>query len=169
MTSLINPFTDPILNFAAPLYHLCSGQSLGHMDFDQMGKAYHLERFILATLHTATAAAFFFTIIPFNRIFGHHDNLSGSLAFAAQFLIHPYAASLFNACINGCPLVMKVIDFFVKRQLILTRNELGECARAIAFLHLGHHLRQSHYYSYVDRKYRDLATKLAYWYYEIKT
>jgi hypothetical protein len=157
MTCIIRACTDPITNITGPIYRLARGAG----GFD------HLEKLILATLRTATAAAFFFMIIPFNYIFGHHDNLSGSFAFASQFLIHPYAAALFNAFINGYPLATKVTDMFVKQQLLLTRDDLGGVVRAVGFCYiaqcLAKHLIEI---SSVDKKYQEWAFKLARWYYK---
>jgi hypothetical protein len=173
MTVLIRACTDPFTNITGPLYHLVKGDGK---------KVEELEKLILATLRTATAAAFFFMIIPFNYIFGHHDNLSGSFAFASQFLIHPYAASLFNAFINGgYTLVTKVLDVFAKRQLIFTRDDLGGVVRAIGFCTLAHYLQAYSNLScfnlstvkksnplytpcYIDTKYQEWAGKFARWY-----
>ena len=158
MTYLVKACTDPITNITGPLYHLVKGDGK---------KVDELQKLILATFHTATVAAFFFMIIPFNYIFGHQDNLSGSFAFASQFLIHPYAASLFNAFINGgYPLVTKAIDIFVKQQLDLTRDEVGGFVRAIGFCSLAQSLLEHSAvcppkWSYVDQKYQKWAHTLA--------
>lgn len=158
MTFLVHACTDPITNITSPLYRLAKGEG---------NKVDQLVKLTLATFRTATAAAFFFTIIPFNNIFGRHDNLSGSLAFASQCLIHPYSASLFNAFINGgYPLMTKVIDSFVKRQLILTRDDLGGFARAIGFCYIAKCLKPKLFEtSSVDKRYQVWSYKFAYWYY----
>lgn len=153
MPSLIKTTLAPLVNLGAPVYNLCTGTGK---------KKDHIERLTLATLRTATAAALFFTSIPFNRIFGHKDNLSGSLAFASQFIIHPYAACLFNAFINGgFLLLLKTTDLVSKRQLILTRNDVGSFARAISFLYVAYYLKHIDQNHWLDSKYRGWAHQLA--------
>jgi hypothetical protein len=165
MTFLVSACTDPITDITSPIYNLAKGYG---------NKEEQLQKLTLATFRTATAAALFFMIIPFNHIFGHHDNLSGSFAFASQFIVHPYAAALFNAFMSGgYPLVMKVTDIFASRQLIFTRNDLGGCVRAIGFCYIAQCLKVylSHtpfvgQVSLVDQKYKLWATKFAHWYYK---
>jgi hypothetical protein len=155
MTCLVRACIAPITNITGPIYHLVK---------DDGKKVDELQKLILATFHTATVAAFFFMIIPFNYIFGHQDNLSGSFAFASQFLIHPYAASLFNAFINGgYPLVTKAIDIFAKWQLSLTKDDLGGFVRAIGFCYIAERLHpyNNHLRPYIDQKYQNWASKLA--------
>lgn len=164
MAFLVRACTDPITNITGPIYHLVRG------DRD---RAEETQKLLLATFRTATVAAFFFLIIPFNRIFGHHDNLSGSFAFTAQFLIHPYAAALFNAFINGgYPIVMKVIDIFATRQLILTRTDAGGFVCAIAFCYLAKVLTthvaaaDCNFINSLDRKYSEWSNGIANWLYK---
>ncbi len=154
MTFLIKPITAPITDITAPLYHLMRGDSPRQKE---------LERLFLATFRTATVAGLFFVIIPFNRIFGHQDNLSGSFTFASQWIIHPYAAALFNAFMNGgILLVFKTVDVVTKRQFILTRNDVGGFARAFSFLCLAQFLKTSMSRDhYVDRKYQRWSHYLA--------
>ncbi len=174
MTFLVRACTDPITNITGPLYHLARGEG---------NKVAELEELTLATLRTTTVAAFFFMIIPFNYIFGHHDNLSCSFVFTTQFVIHPYAASLFNAFINGgYTLAMKVLDVFAKQQLILTRDDLGGVVRAIGFCTIAKCLQEYsklpafntssikknypvYSPSYIDNKYQEWASKFSRWYY----
>ncbi len=157
MTYLVKACTDPITNITGPLYHLACGDS------DRFEET---KKLVLAIFRTATVAGFFFMIIPFNYIFGHHDNLSGSLAFTAQFLIHPYAAALFNACINGGHLLaMKVVDIFVKRQLILTRTDAGGFVRAIAFCYIAQLTNHISNDCALDKKYMKWSYSIANWLY----
>jgi hypothetical protein len=151
MVNLIKACTDPITDITGPLYHLAKGNS---RERDQL---YYL---ILAAFRTATVAGLFFVIIPFNRIFGSQDTLSGSLAFATQWLIHPYAAALFNAYINGGRLlVIKAIDIVFKRQLILTRGDIGGFARAIAFCFIARCLKN--YTNVLDFQYLKWSSMMA--------
>jgi hypothetical protein len=153
MTSLIKAPFAPLINLGVPVYYLCTGTG---------PKKPHLERLTLAILRTATAAALFFTIIPFNIIFGHKDNLSGSLAFASQIIIHPYAACLFHAFINGgFLLLLKTTDLVSKRQLILTRHDAGSFARALGFLYVAYYLKNIDQNHWLDCKYRGWAHQLA--------
>ncbi len=153
MAFLVRACTDPIANITGPIYHLAIGDS---DNFEQTKTLLH------ALFRTATIAGFFFMVIPFNRIFGHHDNLSGSLAFTAQYLIHPYAAALFNAYINGGHLiVMKVVDIFVKRQLILTRADAGGFVRAIAFCYIAQLTNHIFSECALDKKYREWSHAIA--------
>jgi hypothetical protein len=143
-----------VTNITSPLYHLAWGD---------LPRPEELEKLILASFRTATVAALFFVIIPFNWIFGSHDNLSGSCAFATQWLIHPYAAALFNAYINGGHLlVMKVVAIVFNQRLILTRNNVGGFVRAYAFCHLArlikYYILDSHP---LDLIYQGWAKKLA--------
>lgn len=155
MTLLVKAPLAPIVNLCAPVYYLCTGTG-------PKKPKYHIERLTLAALRTATAAALFFTIIPFNIIFGHKDNLSGSLAFASQIIIHPYAACLFNAFINGgFLLILKTTDLVSKRQLILTRNDAGSFARALGFLYVAHYLKNIDEKHWLDSAYRGWAHQLA--------
>lgn len=161
MTFLVKACIDPITNITGPIYRLATSKS------DTIKKP-ELEKLILATLRTATAAALFFMIIPFNHLVGHHDNLSGSLTFASQCIVHPYAAALFNAFMNGgYPLVMKVTDIFASRQLIFTRDDLGGCVRAIGFCYVAQCLKEYLALSSpVDQKYYIWSKNIAQWYYK---
>lgn len=157
MTSTMASFAlapiSPVLELTAPLYHLSTGQGV---------KRENIRLFILATLRTATVAGLFLAVIPFNKLFGHHDNLSGSLAFASQFMIHPYAAALFRATIDGgFLLVMKTTDIVSKRQLNLTRNDAGAFARALGFLYVAYFLKDALQDHPLDKKYRQWAQTLA--------
>jgi len=153
MASIVRTIASPLNELGAPIYYLCR---------DKGSRKANIERLTLAALRTATAAAFFFTVIPFNEIFGHKDNFSCSLAFASQFIVHPYAASLFNAFINGgFLLILKSIDLVFKRQLILTRNDVGSFARAIGFLYAAYFLKEGLSSNPLDLTYRQWARKLA--------
>lgn len=146
------PFS-PLIELTAPLYHLCT---------DSSHKKQNYERFILAALRTATVAGLFLVIIPFNKIFGHQDNLSGSLALGSQFIIHPYAAALFNATINGgFLLLLKTTDIVYKQQLILTRNDVGAFARALGFLYVAYFLKDALKTHPLDITYQKWAENLA--------
>lgn len=161
MTCVLKACTDPFTSIARPISRLATAKN-------DTTKRVELESLILATMRTATAAALFFMIIPCNHFVGHHDNLSASLTFASQFIIHPYAAALFNAFMNGgYPLVMKVIDIFASRQLIFTRDDLGGCVRAIGFFYIAKCLKENLLNSSpVDQKYQIWANKFAHWYYK---
>jgi hypothetical protein len=152
MTCLVRACTDPITNITGPIYRLAKGDR---------AKRYQLENLILTTFRTATAVAFFFVSISFNYIFGRR-----SFAFASQFLIHPYSAALCYAFINvRYPLVTIATDLFVKRQLLLTRADLGGFVRAVGFCYIAKCLERSTQRSYVDIKYQIWASELAFWYY----
>jgi len=105
-------------------------------------------------------------IIPFNYFFGTHDNLSSSFALPAQFLIHPYAAALFNAFVNGGHLlIMKMVDLVVKRQLILTRNDVGGFVRAIGFCYIAQLFKSQAVFIMqgLDAKYMQWSRRIAQW------
>ncbi|MBS0648677.1 MAG: hypothetical protein JSS10_05575 [Verrucomicrobia bacterium] len=157
MTSMMASFAmapfSPLIELTAPLYHLCTGQG---------NKQQNIERWILAAFRTATVAGLFLAIIPFNYFFGHHDNLSGSLALASQYILHPYAAALFNATINGgFLLVTKTTDIVYKQQLILTRKDAGDFARALGFLYVAYFLKDALKDHPLDKKYQEWANRLA--------
>lgn len=153
MTSILQAAVSPLVELGAPAYYLCKGTNQ---------KRAQVERLTLAALRTATAAALFFTIIPFNIIYGHHDNLSGSFAFASSFIIHPYAACLFQAFINGgFLLLLKTTDLVSKQQLILTRDEAGAFARAMGFLYAAYYLKNTGRNHWLDGIYRGWAQRLA--------
>jgi hypothetical protein len=151
MTTLFKIAVAPLTNITGPLYHLARGDR---------PKVDCLQQLIFASFRTATAAALFFMIIPFNRIFGHKDNLAGSFAFAAQWVVYPYAAALFNAYMNGGHLlVMKGVDLVFKQRLTLTRNDVGGFARAFAFCYLANLLNRSN--SFLNKLYEIWSVQLA--------
>ncbi|HUD01941.1 MAG TPA: hypothetical protein VMR37_06405 [Rhabdochlamydiaceae bacterium] len=153
MTTLFKIAVAPLTNITGPLYHLARGDRR---------KEDCLQQLIFASFRTATAAALFFMIIPFNRIFGHKDNLAGSFVFAAQWMVYPYAAALFNAYMNGGHLlVMKGVDLIFKQRLTLTRNDVGGFARAFAFCYLANLLNRSN--ASVDILYLHWSHQLAHW------
>jgi hypothetical protein len=162
MTFLVEACTAPLTNITGPIYHLVRGDD---------DKVVHLQNLILATLRTATVAAFFFMIIPFNHIFGTHDTLAGSFALTAQFLVHPYAAALFNAFVNGGHLlIMKMVDIVVQRQLILTRNDVGGFVRAVGFCYIATFLKDQaiHKMHGLDGMFISWSCRIARWTYDKK-
>ncbi len=80
-----------------------------------------------------------------------------------MWIIHPYAAALFNAAIfGGIVLLMKSVDMASKRQLTLTRADAGSFALAVGFLYAAQqikkHALKDHW---VDQKYQQWSNQLA--------
>ncbi len=87
-----------------------------------------------------------------------NDNLSGSFVWTVQLLIHPYAAALSNAFVNGGHLlVIKIVDLVTKQQLLLTKNDVGGFVRAIGFCYLARVINHYAFYDsfWLDGKYQE--------------
>jgi len=143
MSIVFNSCIAPITDITGPLYHLIRGDNKSPSYYWEQGispEQEQLRSLFLALFRTATIAAFFFVLNP-HRIFGVQSNISDGFAFAAQWLIHPYAAALLNAFTNVYPLIAKMIALLSKHQFFNATDYVGGFFRMIAFCFIAQRLK----------------------------
>ena len=136
MSIVLRALSAPITDITGPLYHLIRGDikpNYYHYISGISPQQEQLSDLFLALLRTATVAALFFVTIPCKWILWSEGGLSAGAAFAVQFLIHPYAASLLNAFVHGYPLILKVVNFILNHQLTITTFDFNCAFRMFAF------------------------------------
>ncbi|HEX4839369.1 MAG TPA: hypothetical protein VFU89_02885 [Rhabdochlamydiaceae bacterium] len=153
MLFLLTACAAPVTNITGPLYRICRGNEDAYNE---------TKKLMFALLRTVTVVAFLFADIPFGYIFGGYNDLSAQLAFAARFLIHPYAAALHNSFIHGGPLLIeKVTALFMKQPLSLTPDDVGNLVVATAFCYIAELIDQPQNRYFLDQIYTTLSRATA--------
>ena len=145
----------PIIDITGPLYHLIRSDIKPNSSHYKSGispQQVQLCCLFRALFRTATVAALFW-------IFGGKGMIINRFSFAAQWLIHPYAAALSNACIRLYPLTMKIIALLSKGQFFNSKDYIGDFFAMIAFCILAIPLKN--YTNALDRQYFVWSCRLA--------
>lgn len=161
MSIVLRALTAPMTDITGPLYHLIQGDIKPepyHSKYDISPQQEQLSELFLALFRTAMVAAFFFMMVVCRRFSWAQENHSRSFVFATQWLIHPYAAALFNASTHGSPLLWKVIGLFSKHQVFFTKEDVGSFFTLFAFCFVAQGLKE--YTNGLDDRYSFISLVL---------